>query len=59
MTDTSEKRVLSILVYDKDKEKILHFYQSGVPSRKITTTHLGYGNYLSLKAFIDKSKPGA
>ena len=30
----------------------------GVPILKIITTHLGYGKYLSLKAFINKSKRG-
>lgn len=42
-------------MYDKDKEKILHLYQLGVPIQKIILTHLGYGKYLSLKAFINKT----
>lgn len=46
--------VIQASMYDKDKEKILHLYQLGVPLQKIITTHLGYGKYLSLKAFIDK-----
>ena len=45
-------------MYNKDKEKLLHLYQLGVTILKILTTHLGYGNYLSLKAFINKSKRG-
>lgn len=39
-------------MYDKDKEKILHLYQLGVPIQKIILTQLGYGEYLSLKASI-------
>ncbi len=50
------KGVIQASMYDKDKEKILHLYQLGVPLQKIITTHLGYGKYLSLKAFIDKCK---
>lgn len=50
------KGVIQASMYDKDKEKILHLYQLGVPLQKIIATHLGYGRYLSLKAFIDKSK---
>jgi len=46
--------VIQASMYDKDKEKILHLYQLGVPMQKIITTHLGYGKYLSLKAFINK-----
>lgn len=52
------KGVIQASMYDKDKEKILHLYQLGVPILKIITTHLGYGKYLSLKAFINKSKRG-
>jgi DNA invertase Pin-like site-specific DNA recombinase len=48
--------VIQASMDDKDKEKILHLYQLGVPLQKIITTHLGYGKYLSLKAFIDKCK---
>lgn len=50
------KGVIQASMYDKDKEKILHLYQLGVPIQKIIATHLGYGKYLSLKAFIDKPK---
>lgn len=46
--------VIQASMYDKDKEKILHLYQLGVPIEKIIRTHLGYGKYLSLKAFINK-----
>ncbi|HGC5941608.1 TPA: hypothetical protein ACIZCU_002457 [Legionella pneumophila] len=42
-------------MYDKDKEKIFHLYQLGVPIQKIISTHLAYGKYLSLKAFLNKS----
>lgn len=52
------KGVIQASMYDKDKEKILHLYQLGVPIRKIIAIHLGYGKYLSLKAFINKSKRG-
>lgn len=34
---------------------ILRQPQLGVPIQKIIVTHLGYGKYLSLKAFINKS----
>lgn len=50
------KGVIQASMYDKDKEKILHLYQLGVPIQKIITTHLGYGKYLSLKAFLNKTK---
>ncbi|MBA2710287.1 MAG: recombinase family protein [Tatlockia sp.] len=48
------KGVIQASMYDKDKDKILHLYQLGVPIKKIILTHLGYGKYLSLKAFIIK-----
>lgn len=48
------KGVIQASMYDKDKEKILHLYQLGVPIQKIISTHLGYGKYLSLKAFLNK-----
>lgn len=48
------KGVIQASMYDKDKEKIFHLYQLGVPIQKIIATHLGYGKYLSLKAFINK-----
>ncbi len=48
------KGVIQSSMYDKDKEKILHLYQLGVPIQKIILTHLGYGKYLSLKAFLKK-----
>lgn len=50
------KGVIQASMYDKDSEKILHLYQLGVPIQKIISTHLGYGKYLSLKAFLNKSK---
>ena len=50
------KGVIQASMYDKDKEKILHLDQLGVPIQKIITTHLGYGKYLSLKEFMRKSK---
>lgn len=50
------KGIIQASMYDKDKEKILHLYQLGVPLQKIIATHLGYGKYLSLKAFIHKLK---
>jgi len=50
------KGVIQASMYDPDKERILHLYQLGVPIQKIITTHLGYGKYLSLTAFIQKYK---
>ncbi|HAT4388535.1 TPA: recombinase family protein [Legionella pneumophila] len=50
------KGVIQASMYDKDKDKILHLHKLGVPIQKIIGTHLGYGKYLSLKAFIDKVK---
>ena len=48
------KGIIQASMYDKDKEKILHLYQLGVPIQKIIATHLGYGKYLSLKDYINK-----
>lgn len=48
------KRIIQSSMDDKDKEEIVHFYQWGVPIKKIIEPHLGYGNYLSLKTFINK-----
>ena len=48
------KGVIQVSMYDKDKEKILHLYQLGVPVQKIIETHFGYGKYLSLKAYLKK-----
>lgn len=48
------KGIIQASMYDKDKEKILHLYHLGVPIHKIIAMHLGYGKYLSLKAFIHK-----
>tara|TARA_B110000091_G_C13802804_1_gene471051 strand:- start:813 stop:1469 length:657 start_codon:yes stop_codon:yes gene_type:complete len=50
------KGTIQASMYDKDKDQILHLYQLGVPIQKIITTHLKYGKYLSLKAFITKIK---
>ncbi len=41
-------------MYDKDRDKILHLHHLGVPIQKIIATHLDYGKYLSLKAYIHK-----
>lgn len=41
-------------MYDKDKEKIFHLYNMGVPLQKIIATHLGYGKYWSLKNYVEK-----
>lgn len=49
------KGVIQASMYDKDREKILHLYQLGVPIQKIISTHLNYGKYLSLKAFLNKA----
>lgn len=48
------KGIIQASMYDKDKVKILHLYQLGVPIQKIIATHLGYGKYLSLKSYINK-----
>jgi len=50
------KGVVQASMYDADREKILQLYRLGVPIQTIITTHLGYGKYLSLKAFINKYK---
>ena len=49
------KGVIQASMYDKDRDKILHLYQLGVPIKKIIATHLGYGKYLSLRTFIKKT----
>lgn len=51
------KGILQNSMYDKDREKIFHLYELGVPLRKIISTHLGYGKYLSIKDYIDKRFP--
>ncbi len=48
------KGVIQASMYDQDKEKILHLHNLGGFNKKIMPIHLGYGKYLSLKAFIDK-----
>lgn len=40
--------------YDKDKEKIRHLHELGVPLTKIIKTHLGYGKVLSLRDYVNK-----
>jgi DNA invertase Pin-like site-specific DNA recombinase len=37
------KGVIQASMYDKDKDKILHLFELGVPLTKIIETHLGYG----------------
>jgi DNA invertase Pin-like site-specific DNA recombinase len=44
-------------MYDKDREKIFHLYQIGVPITTIIDKHLKYGKYLSLKIYIHKRYP--
>jgi len=46
--------VIQASVYDKDKEKIFHLHNLGVPINKIIETHLDYGKYASLKNYIEK-----
>lgn len=46
--------IIQTSMYDKDKEKIFHLYQLGVPLNKILHLHLGYGKYYSLKEYINK-----
>ena len=49
------KGIIQASMYDKDKDKILHLHHLGVSIPKIIKLHLGYGKFLSLKAFIQKS----
>lgn len=44
-------------MYDKDKGKILHLHQLGVPLNKIIKAHLGYGRYYSLKEYLSRRLP--
>jgi DNA invertase Pin-like site-specific DNA recombinase len=53
------KGTIQASMYDKDKEKILHLRQLGVPLRKVISTHLSYGKYLSLKRFVEKNRQKA
>lgn len=48
------KGVIQASMYDKDEDRILHLFQLGVPVKKIITTHLNYGQYLSLRSFIQR-----
>lgn len=48
------KGTIQASMYDKDKEKILHLHQLGVPLNKIIKVHLGYGKYYSLHDYISK-----
>lgn len=48
------KGILQSSMYDKDREKILQLYELGVPLRKILSTHLGYGKYLSIRDYVNK-----
>lgn len=48
------KGTIQASMYDKDKEKILHLHQLGVPLNKIIKVHLGYGKYYSLKGYLSK-----
>lgn len=41
-------------MYDKDRERIFHLHQIGVPISTIINKHLKYGKYLSLKVYIHK-----
>ena len=41
---------------NKDKDKILHLYQLGVPLNKIINVHLQYGKYISLREYINKRR---
>lgn len=43
--------VIQASMYDKDKEKILHLHQLGVPIKKIIDTHLNYGKYTPFSTF--------
>ena len=48
------KGTIQSSMYDKDKEKIFHLHQLGVPLNKIIDTHLNYGKYFSLREYIKK-----
>jgi DNA invertase Pin-like site-specific DNA recombinase len=49
------KGTVQTSMYDPDKDKIMHLYKLGVPLNTIISTHLKYGKYLSLKAYLKKS----
>ena len=44
-------------MYDPDRERIEELFRLGVSINTIIKTHLKYGNYLSLKYYIDKRIP--
>jgi DNA invertase Pin-like site-specific DNA recombinase len=48
------KGVIQASMYDKDREKIFHLYELGVPVNTIIKTHLKYGKPLSLRIYIKK-----
>ena len=50
------KGVIQASIYDKDKDKIFHLHDLGVPLSAIIKTHLKYGKYLSLRNYIQKRK---
>lgn len=50
------KGVIQASIYDKDKDKIFHLHDLGVPLNTIIKTHLKYGKYLSLRNYIQKRK---
>jgi hypothetical protein len=41
-------------MYDPVRKKIEELFRLGVPINTIIKTHLKYGNYLSLKYYIEK-----
>lgn len=43
-------------IYDKDRERITHLLQMGVPARRISTQHLKYGSTSSLNYYIQTRK---
>lgn len=45
---------IQVSMYDKDRERIFHLHQIGVPITTIINKHLKYGKYLSLKVYIQK-----
>tara|TARA_B100000586_G_C20111441_1_gene430154 strand:- start:2466 stop:3098 length:633 start_codon:yes stop_codon:yes gene_type:complete len=48
------KGVIQQSKYDTDKDRIFHLYELGVPINSIINTHLNYGQYQSLKRYIEK-----
>lgn len=53
------KGIIQASMYDKDKDRIMHLYEMGIPLKKIRHTHLKYGGRSSLREFIYKHNRGS